>query len=229
MSAITLRAQVLVRQDFDGPEPTWREGRGSPGYRITNHERTTEGAHGGSGCEFFRLVSGAGGTFVHLVHDLAPARVIAELKPSVWVRSDRPGIQLRARVVFPRSINPTTNQPDSVLIAGTSYTRTASWEQLRIDDVQNLMAAQARVLRAELKHDVDTREAFVDRLVLNLYTGAGQTLLWIDDLEVAGFVGEAALPAMQTPETKPISLQAPPPQQETVPLGPPVARAKGPS
>ncbi len=145
----------------------------------------------------------------------------------MWVRSDRPGIQLRARVVFPRSINPTTNQPDSVLVAGTSYTRTASWELLRIDDLQNLMAAQARVLRAELKHDVDTREAFIDRLVLNLYTGAGQTLLWIDDLEVAGFVGEAALPAMQAPETKPISLQAPPPQQEIVPLGPPVARREG--
>ncbi|HEY4310113.1 MAG TPA: hypothetical protein VGN12_11735 [Pirellulales bacterium] len=229
--AVTLRAQVLVRQDFDGPEPTWREGRGSPGYRITNHERTSEGAHGGSGCEFFRIVSGASGTFVHLVHDLAPARVISELKPSLWVRSDRPGIQLRARVVFPRSINPSTNQPDSVLIAGTSYTRAASWEMLRIDDVPNLVAAQARVLRAEMKRDVDTREAFVDRLVLNLYTGSGQTLLWIDDLEVAGFVGETPQPVAvapaAAPTSKPISLQTPPPQQELVPPGTPVARREG--
>ncbi len=226
-SAVTLRAQVLVRQDFDGPEPTWREGRGNPGYRITAHERTSEGVHGGSGCEFFAIVSGANGTYVHLTHDLAPARVIAELKPSIWVRSDRPGIQLRARVVFPRSINPTTHQPNSVLVAGTSYNQAGTWEQLRIEDVPNLVAAQARVLRAELKQDVDTREAFLDRLVLNLYTGAGQTVLWIDDLEIAGFVGEAALPAMQAPTSTPISLQAPPPPQEVIPRGAPVARREG--
>ena len=121
MSAITLRPRSWYARISTGPSPPGARTR-QP--RLSDHESRThdQGAHGGSGCEFFRLVSGAGGTFVHLVHDLAPARVIAELKPSVWVRSDRPGIQLRARVVFPRSINPTTNQPDSVLIAGTSYT-----------------------------------------------------------------------------------------------------------
>jgi len=224
------RAQVVVRQDFDGPEPSWRVGRGGPDYQVLNHERTNEGARSGAGCEFFRFMSGANGTYVHLVHDLAPARVIAELRPSLWVRSDRPGIQLRARVVFPRSINPATNLPDSVLVAGASYTKVASWEQLRLDDLPTLAAAQARVLRAELKRDVDTREAFVDRLVLNLYTGVGQTLLWVDDMEVAGFVGEAAVPAAQTPATTPVSLANPqsPPPQELIPPGPRAAPREGP-
>ena len=82
--------------------------------------------------------AGAGGTFVYLTHDLAPARVIAELKPTLWIRSDRQGIQLLARVVFPRSINPENAQPDSVLIAGTSYGRVGNWEQLHLKTCRNL-------------------------------------------------------------------------------------------
>ncbi len=225
------RAQVVVRQDFEGPEPSWRLGRGGPDYQVLNHERTNEGARSGAGCEFFRLMSGANGTYVHLVHDVAPARVISELRPSLWVKSDRPGIQLRARVVFPRSINPATQLPDSALVAGSSYSKVSTWEQLRIDDLPTVAAAQARVLRAELKRDIDTREAFIDRLVLNLYTGVGQTLLWVDDMELAGFVGAAAMAANQAPATtKPVSLAnpTPPTPQELIPPGPRAAKREGP-
>jgi hypothetical protein len=226
-SAAGVRAQVVVRQDFDGPEVTWRDGRGNPGYRIVAHQRTGEGAHAGAGCEFFQFLSAKTGTYAYLIHDLAPARVIAELKPTLWVRSDRSGIQLLARVVFPRSTNPQTGLADSALVAGTSYTRTNSWEQLRIEDLPKLAAAQARVLRGEFKRDVDTREAFVDRLLLNIYTGAGQTRLWIDDLEISGFVGEAALPGLQTPGSAQISHQPGQPQ-EVVPPGAPAARREAP-
>ena len=62
-----------------------------------------------------------------------------------------------------------------------------------------LAAAQARVVSAETKRYVDVREAYLDRLVLNIYSGSGPTRLWIDDLEVAGFVGEAAVSGTQLP------------------------------
>ncbi|HEY1602516.1 MAG TPA: hypothetical protein VGG64_23130 [Pirellulales bacterium] len=226
-SSVEVRAQVVVRQDFDGPDTTWRDGRGSPSYRTLDHRRTSEGARTGAGCEFFAFASGGKGTFVYLIHDLAPARIIDELKPSLWVRSDQQGIQLLARVVFPRSINPETKQPDSTLIAGTSYARVGSWEQLRIEDVPKLMAGQARVLRAEFKREVDSREAFIDRLVLNIYTAPGQTRLWIDDLEVAGFVGEAAMPAGTGPLPSAVSHQ-PGSRAEPVPAGPTAPRRQGP-
>ncbi len=196
---LVVRAQVVVRQDFDGAETTWRDGRAGANYRKEVHQRVGDGTHSGPGCEYVQFMAGASGTLVYMTHDLAPARVIDELKPSLWIRSDRPGIQILARIVFPRSINPETQQPDTALVAGTSYTRVGSWEQLRIEEVPRLAAAQARVLRAEFKRDVDIREAFVDRLVLNLYTGTGRTRLWIDDLEIAGFVGEAAAPGLQLP------------------------------
>ncbi|MBI2823343.1 MAG: hypothetical protein HYX69_01485 [Planctomycetia bacterium] len=189
------RAQVAVRQDFEGPETTWRDGRGNPSYRIEVHRRVGDGPHSGAACEYLQFIAGSGGTYVYLIHDLSPARVIQELAPSVWVRSDHQGIQLLARVVFPRSIDPATGQPASVLVAGTSYARVQNWEQLRLTDIPRLAGAQARTLRAELRQDIDVREAFIDRLVLNIYTGAGRTRLWIDDMEIAGFAGDAPPPA----------------------------------
>lgn len=200
LCATVARAQVVIRQDFEGPEVSWRDGRGNPNYRIEAHTRIGDRPHGGSFCEYVQFVAGANGTFVYMVHDIAAARLISELQPSVWIRSDRQGIQIRARVVFPRTADPQTGEAVNVLVAGTSYSKAGSWEQLRIDDLPRLTADQARVKRVELKRDIDTREAYVDRIYLNIYTGPGRTRLWIDDLEVAGFVGdERGAGAMRTP------------------------------
>ncbi|HEY2840781.1 MAG TPA: hypothetical protein VGJ26_16610, partial [Pirellulales bacterium] len=199
LCASAARAQVVIRQDFEGPEISWREDRGNPSYRIETHLRSADRPHGGALCEFVQFVAGPNGTFLYLFHDLSPARLISELQPSLWVRSDRPGIQIRARVVFPRSTDPRTGEPPTALVAGTSYSKAQNWEQLRFDDLPKLAADQARVLRAELKRDVDTREAYIDRLYLNIYTGPGRTRLWIDDLEVAGFVGDERNAAGQPP------------------------------
>ena len=51
-----------------------------------------------------------------------------------------------------------------------------------------IVTRQIRVLRVERHSDVDAREAYIDRLILNAYGGAGRTRLWIDELEVAGVV-----------------------------------------
>ena len=41
---------------------------------------------------------------------------------------------------------------------------------------------------------VDGREAYVERVVLNVYGGPGVTNVWIDDLEVAGSPLRRAVP-----------------------------------
>src|SRR5262249_47759089 len=43
---------------------------------------------------------------------------------------------------------------------------------------------QQQLLRADLKRDVDVTGAFIDRLLINLYPGPGETQVWLDDLEV---------------------------------------------
>src|SRR5487761_1426845 len=115
-------AEAPTADGFEGAETSWRFAEADTRYQVETHQRTSEGAHGGAGCEVARIRA-TGGTFVHLGLDIAPAYVIAELQPSLWVRANRPGIQLFARVVFPRTADPHTGKPLSRLVGGSRYTQ----------------------------------------------------------------------------------------------------------
>ena len=156
-------------------------------YQIELHQRVTDQPHSGQRCE--RLsVRGNGGTSIYIAHEIGRPLVIDELLPTVWIRSDRSGLQLLAEVVLPRTQDPRTGRPVSTLIAGSSYTNVGSWQQLRLEGVPRLVTRQARVLRTEMGPRVDEREAYLTRLVLNVYGGPGATNVWIDDLEITGYV-----------------------------------------
>jgi len=183
-----LCAQGPWHEGFEGPDVSWIDAGGDVAYRIDQHARTGASPHSGRGCEQLR-VTGNNGAYVLVAHPIGQARVIQELAPSVWVRADRPGVQIMARVVLPRSIDPRTRKPITTLIRGSGYTQTGSWQQLRIDEAPQLVERQLRVLRASYGPSVDAREAVIDQVVLNVYGGPGATMVWIDDLEVAGLVG----------------------------------------
>lgn len=189
--------QSTLREDFESPAITWRDSGGDIKYQFDTHQRTQQGAHGGAGCEFVRLNAGANGTQVLLSHEIGQPLIITELQPSVWVRSDRAGVQLLCRVVLPRVRDPRTGEPRTLLIRGSTYSRVGYWDKLRFDELPTIVSREARGLQAVLKSEVDVREAYMDRLFLNVYGGAGLTQVWIDDLEIAGFVGQRAA----TPET----------------------------
>ena len=197
-------AQVL-RDDFEGPEPSLRDLSGDASYRVDVHERLQQGAHGGRWCEALRI-SGNNGTAVYFGRPIGSARVISELAPRVWIKSDRGGLQILARVVLPRSADPRTGQPLTMLIHGSDYRQVGSWQQLGIDNVPLLVERQTRVLRTQFGREVDAREAYVDRIMLNVYGGPGVTNLLVDDLEIAGVVPiDAALtrPVSATTEGQP--------------------------
>ena len=198
--AVGARAQGPLRDGFEATEVAWREAGSDVPIRIEVHERTVRESHTGAASELIQFTTGGNGTHVYLAYNVGQAIVIPELTPSLWVRSDRAGIQLLARVVLPRARNPRTGEPLTTVIGGSSYTRVGSWESLQIGDVPTLLGRQARVLRAQLQSDVDVGEAYIDRLLLNVYTGAGRTSVWIDDLEMRGFVGsQPAGPALADP------------------------------
>jgi len=189
---MAVRAEAVLEELFESPEPSWRVSFADVHYRIEAHERTGQPAHSGQRCERVRLV-GDNGSYVYLSHAVAEARIIDELRGRVWLRADRPGLQLLARVVLPRTIDPATNRPATLLVPGESYTTVGIWQQLIVRDFPLLVERQARVLRTSLGPTVDTREAFVDQLVLNAYGGPGVTNLWIDDLEVTGVVARTGV------------------------------------
>ena len=197
------RGQSVWYEGHEDQQTSWREAGGNAHYQIESHNRSSDKPHTGNGCEHLSL-GGQGGTYVYFSHAVDSPLVIPELLPSVWVRSDRAGLQIMARIVLPRTEDPRTGSPITTLVRGTSYTQVGRWQQLSINQIPLLLNRAIRVLRMQMGPNVDGREAFVDRVLLNVYGGPGKTNVWIDDLDIAGHVQRSPVnltPASTTPIT----------------------------
>lgn len=193
IAAMPTAVGATVNERFESPEPTWRVGASDCVRQLVEHKRTFNESHSDQGSEYLKIRIGQG-TFVHLQHDIAPAVVIGELTPRLWVKSDRVGIQLQARVVLPRS-RTANGAPHTALLPGGTYRDIGAWQQLRVDDILRQLDRQVWILRNKFGSDVDSHEAYIDLLVLNAYTGPGVTNLWIDDLELEGHAPATRVPA----------------------------------
>ena len=167
-------------------------------------------AHAGSGCEWLQIE--AAGSQVYFAHDVGRPRIIDELAPSVWIKSDRPGPHLAVRVVLPRTIDPRSGRPVATILVGAAYTDVGRWQQLQLGGIPALLTRQIHVLRVQLGPQVDGREAYLDAVLLNVSGGPGVTNVWIDKVEVAGYaatgnvgqlpgegLGRGRRPSMPTP------------------------------
>ena len=123
------RADLARR--FRDAAADWRDSGGDGRYRIVQQERISTDKHSGNGCEWLRLETENGG-HIYLAHDVGRPSIIEELTPSVWVKSDRPGLQLAARIVLPRTTDPHTGRPVATTIVGSSYNSDGRWQQLQI-------------------------------------------------------------------------------------------------
>ena len=110
----------------------------------------------------------------------------------MWVKSNRPGVILGARVVLPRSIDSATHRPKTVFIEGTQYDQLDHWEQLSLTDVPKQLAARIRVLRTTPGTNIDPQGAYVDAITIAVPGGPGAAAVWTDELVVDGVVIGAA-------------------------------------
>ena len=189
----TVLAQSAWYEGFEQKEPSWQLLGGDGQFTIRDQQRTPVIRNTGERSEKITVV-GQGGTYVYVAHDVGRPRVIDELVPTIQIRSDRVGIQLLAELAFPRSLHPQTKEPLTVLVRGTSYTNVGKWQQLRIDDLPRQLTRQTQILRQQFGSAVDSREAYVSRIVLNVFGGPGTTNVWIDDLDIAGYVATSSSP-----------------------------------
>jgi hypothetical protein len=185
--ATTAVGQTARYEGFEGPRTSWQEAGGHTRCHIQEHRRVRGQAHTGDGCEKLTLLV-QGGTSAYVVHDVGRPQLIDDLLPTVWVKSNRPGIQLAARVILPRTTDPRTGRPLTTLVTGSRYTEAGRWQQLRIDDIPQLLGRQVPALRHELGPHVEPGGAYLDQVLLNVYGGPGTTTLWIDDLDIGGYV-----------------------------------------
>jgi hypothetical protein len=192
LSAGAARGDQFLRQGFEGREPVWVQGPADAPYKVLAHRITDDHAMGGQRSEFLQFQAEAG-TYIHYTYDVGRAPVTEDLTVSLWVRANRPRIQLLARVVLPHERDPRNPEvPLTTFIHGDperdAYKLVGRWEHLSLRLPVKRLQEKERLLRAELKRDVNAADAYVDRVVLNVYSGPGLTEVWTDDLEVGPVV-----------------------------------------
>jgi hypothetical protein len=173
-------------------------GGASVKFDVKEHGTSREYAHKGEASETIRIRADAADPvsqpFVHFVYAVpARAPVIPELKASVWLRSQRGGVQLLGRVVLPHVRNPKLPEAAyTTMVEGTRYNNANNWQKLELSDVAAALKQKVQSLRLEFGGDIDTADAYVDQLVLNLYAGAGETQVWVNEIEIGPVLGERA-------------------------------------
>ncbi len=231
-------AQTVWQESFEAGPPSWRAAESDARYRLVQHARVQGDGHSGRGAEWLRIEAEAG-SYIYIAHDVGRPRVIEELAPSLWVKADRAGPQLALRIVLPRTTDPRSGRPLVTVLSGPSYSDAGQWQRLKLDGLPRLLQRQVHILRMELGPQVDDREAYVEAVLLNVYSGPAVTNLWIDDLEVEGHastsVGGASAshsspPGSTTPSAGPlVPVRLPPVDAEarTVRPLPPVGNGYG--
>jgi hypothetical protein len=207
LGAASARSATPWHDDFEDATLTWQVAGGDVRYVIHRHERASEVAYAGRSSEWLQF-TGQSGTTLYLSHDVGRPRIIPELHASVWVKADRPGIQVFARAVLPRTKDPRSGTPVMLRLEGTSYTQVGRWQQLRIDDFPQLLTRRIRGVRFQMGSQVDGREAYIDRILLNVYGGTGTTNVWTDELNLDGFVDSSPSPGVM-PGMVPVASSAP--------------------
>jgi hypothetical protein len=169
MSVQSQPGQQTLQHGFERGEPIWLAGPFDAAYKETKHLLTDETAHTGQKSELIQLHAEKG-TFIYYTYPIGKAPVTDELNVSVWIKANRPGMQLLCRVVLPRERDPKNpEQPLTTYLQGDSYTRAGRWDQLAVHQA-------------------------VKRL------RPGETTVWTDDLEVGPLLdAPAAGPDTTTP------------------------------
>ncbi|HEY3394741.1 MAG TPA: hypothetical protein VGK58_18695 [Lacipirellulaceae bacterium] len=188
-------AAWLVATAIVAATPTKGHGRGDSGTvwqlldsgataRIVAHERIAGGARNENGCDRI-VVSAPSGQSAHVGCTVQQAAVLDELEARLWLKASLSHVQLAARVVMPRSKN-AEGEHATAIVRGPIYNQSGHWQQLVLKDVPKLLAAEVRALRSVTGAKIDSREAYLDCVVLIIPGDPQGIEVVTDELEVDG-------------------------------------------
>jgi hypothetical protein len=213
------------RDGFDAGQPRLRRGTATIPFREDAHAITQQHAHTAPASEYIKITAEESvrelNPFIYYFYATPHAPIGDETAGNIWVRANRPGVQLFARIVLPKERdpgNPTT--PLTVLAPGEKLSLSGGrWQRLEVRKLPKLLDDERQRLRTRLNKDIDITDAYIDQLVLNLYTGPGPTEVWIDDLELTPVT--AAVDPNVSVQSEARSKAAPPaPPMGVRPIGP---------
>ncbi len=200
LTGTCLPAYTQLRDDFESGPTRWRLLPDDAGTRVVQNQRIATIPHTGSASEMVEVSVGLQGTYVHLIYPLQERlAIIDELWTSLWVRAAPRGMRPAFRVVFPRTAHPATSEPLTTLLYGTPSTGGGQWSYVEVKRPVELLEAQRRVLKAQFGPATDLRDPYIDAIILDVFNGAGNTKLQIDDLAIEGMISVATLASQSFP------------------------------
>ncbi|VTS08060.1 hypothetical protein [Tuwongella immobilis] len=181
--------QVIHRNGFAGRSVAWIRGEDTVRGVEKLHALTEQFAHSLPSSEHIAMEfppNAVDPAISEFIYPTSHAPVTEELSASVWVKATRPNIELRARVVLKGMANPKRpNEPMTVVLVGNRYQMLGRWQRLELPRPEQLLRSQITALRASLGNiPVNYEEAYIDRLMLNVYSGPGLVDVYVDDLEI---------------------------------------------
>ena len=186
-AASALRAAPAFSCAFDGPETTWNVLDNGVRSEVVKQELSAGGARDSSGLERV-VVAATAGDSVLLECAVPPIAALDEMQVRLWVKAARPDVCIAARVRLPRSVDPQTKAARSLILKAGAYHRPGQWQELVLSDVPKLLAAQVRLLRATPGSSIDSREAYIDAVVLVVPGDPKGFEVETDQLEVEGVI-----------------------------------------
>ncbi len=76
----------------------------------------------------------------------------------------------------------------TTIVWGDTYSDTGEWQALKLTNLQKQFEAEVVLLRQRFGPNVNIEDAFIDSVVMNVYTGPGGYRLKIDDLNLQGHI-----------------------------------------
>ena len=175
---------AVIRDGFETSRTFWNQEHTDATINLLAHDRSSRAAHEGKTSEHIHFTAGIGSGF-YFSYALPKVTVSDDLRVGLFVRSNRPGVQLYARVVLPSDIDPETREASFLLIPGTAYENVDRWQRVELLDMKPTMERQARILRSSTRRPVSLDGAYIERLVVNLFSGAGETEVFLDELTLS--------------------------------------------
>jgi hypothetical protein len=196
------------REGFAGRQPVFMLADANVTIEEKDHRIVSDRYYNAPASEYLKFEAKPAGKavdteFAHYVCDVPKTPVKpadgSSATASIWVRSFRSGVQLRARVRFPKERDPAQPEQElSCLILGETYPeeKVRSWQRLSLGNPAEALTKQLPLLRATLKREIDTSGAYIDRVILNVSSGPGTCELWIDDLDIGPCTPDDAKPKL---------------------------------
>lgn len=175
-----------VRNQFDSPEVSWTT-LNSAHTEVAIHQRR-RGVGRTGGAEFIRVSANRENSGIRLEQEVPRATVLDELVVSVWIKSDREGLEFSANIVLPQMAHPVTGQPLTLKIVGDKYKNTKQWQQLKCHTTDRAVNDQIRLLLAQKLIAKRPKEMYLDKVILEGELPPGDTNILIDDLELSPLV-----------------------------------------